>query len=94
MIVISVVVMSKVYIREKMCASSLILTRVTVGRLTMNSDGTRMVVDEYGRRYRVIGNEIGAGPEGRITFTGEKTGRLRAVPPTPRGDPVSGPRRL
>jgi len=33
------------------------------------------VIDAEGRRYKIRGDQVGAGPDGRIGFTGERSGR-------------------
>jgi len=45
---------------------------VTGSRLALDRDGRRVVLDDEGRRYRVLGDEIGAGADGSIGFTGRK----------------------
>jgi hypothetical protein len=40
------------------------------------------VIDAEGRRYKIRDDQVGAGPDGRIEFTGERRGRQakRATP--------------
>ena len=83
--------MSKSYIKHQLYRQFAYTRRVvTASRKTTNEHGRPMVVDEDGRRFRVLGDQISAGAECRFGFTGERTARV----PAQRGqDPASATRR-
>jgi hypothetical protein len=57
---------------------------VTASRLATDNHGRRIVIDEYGKRYIVLGDQIDAAGTG-VSITGERTGRkLNPIEP-PKG---------